>query len=288
MATLVNDDLVKKRVLFYLNNFWNCNYTDFVFPLPNSVYIGSSKLNQIKNGFKFLIKNTAAKRAIFLLYKNHEDENKQYLIFKDGSILETKIICDESYYEGTMFDVCYLNDKINISDTSMLKGLRVYKNNYSERYNFAVNFCNTCLKDMGLNKIYDNISEINLETNEEVYIISEKPLITADMIGNFYKWRDPRLVNFYLSVKERENHIDLYTTNFKIPKLFAKITGKLVEEIKNLDNYKNECIVNVNLDKDDFIIDAVCKDSTYPTSIRTIENIIRFKQENLQLCDLIS
>ena len=68
MFNLVTCEKTKSQVIFMLNNYWNCNYTDFVFPLPNYDFLQRKHLDIIKNGYLYTIKNIKHKRAVLMLY----------------------------------------------------------------------------------------------------------------------------------------------------------------------------------------------------------------------------
>jgi hypothetical protein len=73
--------------------------------------------------------------------------------------------------------------------------------------------------------------------------------------------------------------------------MFAKIHNsdsegkKYIEYIKNLENYKNNCIIDLNV-SDKINIIGVNNIKTIPSTVRSIEKILAIKNENLQLEDL--
>lgn len=272
----------KKQVLFYVNNFWNNNYTDFVFPLTKPLYITKCKCQYIKNNYKFLVKNSSLKRAILILYKNHNGENKQYIILKDNTILEVSLFFEEDYYNGTMFDIDYSEIEMYISDTFMSRGIIFSDMNYSLRYEEALDFClkNNKLK---INKIYSSIKEIILKDSEEVYFIPEKLPLNNNYV---FMWKPPESVTFSLLCEEEKEFINLYTTNFRINKIFAKAKNNLALDIKNLENYENNCIITVNIKDNNIVPESVSNDLLFQSNIRYIEDVIYFKQENIQFHDI--
>lgn len=287
----------KKQVLFYINNFWNNNYTDFVFPLTKPLYITKDNYQDIKKYYKFLVRNSSSKRAILILYKNHNDENKQYILLKDNTLLELNLFFEEDYYSGSIFDIDYLEmqpyitdnlttkdilfSEIYISDTFMSKGIIFSELNYSLRYEEALNF--SAKNNVKINKIYSSIKEIILKDSEEVYFIPEKLPLNNNYV---FIWKPPESVTFSLLCKEEKEFINLYTTNFRINKIFAKAKNNLARDIKNLENYKNNCIINVNIKDNNFIPESVSKDISFQSSIRYIEDAIYFKQQNIQFHDI--
>jgi len=142
MSLLITDEKVKKQVQFYINNNLRCNYTDFVFPISNINFIKRDDIHKIKSGYNFLVNNFNSKHGIFILYKNENNENKQYILFKNGDLIETNINCDESYYEDTILEVFYENEKIKICDVFCYKGIKLTIYNFTNRYNKALEISN--------------------------------------------------------------------------------------------------------------------------------------------------
>ena len=285
MFNLVTCEKTKSQVIFMLNNYWNCNYTDFVFPLPNYDFLQRKHLDIIKNGYLYTIKNIKHKRAVFMLYKNHEDLNKQYLIFRDNKIIETNISLDDDYYySGSIFDVTYDSEKVYIYDTYMIGGYIVNSCEYNVRHGYANLFPKNdyimCCKK------YNNMSEIgDINPDEEIYFVPNEKSILSGTVYCAYRWRPSELISFGLKVKENDEVLDLYTTNFKCDKLFARISGDTTEKIKKLKDYRDGCIVNFNVKKLEFDAENVQSEQEYPTNIRQIEKIILIKNENITFCD---
>ena len=84
------------------------------------------------------------------------------------------------------------------------------------------------------------------------------------------------------------------SSNFRKLTDFAKIcnnndNGKeYINNIKNLDNYKNNCILEINIKfpEGKIIIEKVNDEKIYPTSIRLIEKILFIKRENIKFEEL--
>lgn len=285
MSNQVTCEQTKEQVIFMLNNYWNCNYTGFTFPLPNYPYLERKNLDTIKNGdYVFTIKKVNHKRAIFMLYKNHKDENKQFLIFRDNTIIETNLKIENSYYRGSIFDVMYdESGKICIYDTFMAGGYRVNYCDYKERHDYAETVSKNS-DELSFCKTYNEIK--NISENEELYFINNVKCLVSGQDTSSFRWRPSELLNICLKVKENEKNLDLYTTNFKLDKLFASITDENVIKIKSLQNYTDGCIVNFNIKKVEFNFINVETEQKYPTSIKQIENIILIKHENITFLEL--
>jgi hypothetical protein len=275
---LVTDEKIKNQVIFYLNNNLNCNYTGFVFPIPNINFIKRDNLKNIKNGYKFLIKSSNAKHGILFFYKNENGENKQYILFKNGDLFKTDICCEESYYNDTIIEIFYENKKIQMCDIFIYKGNKMSSLNFSSRYYTLLNFSDKC-KDLECLPFYYN----EIKETEEIYMI---PLNIGSLnkFSTCFKWKNPKEITFLLKLKYSENSADLYTTIFKNEVLFAKIKGKILEDIKN--KYMNDSIINIKLENDNIYFFSASEDNIYPTSLRYIENIMIFIQDDIKLCEL--
>ena len=83
----------------------------------------------------------------------------------------------------------------------------------------------------------------------------------------------------------------MYSTNFKNETLFAKIHycdtdgRKYIDSIKKLENYCDNCIVDINV-SDKIEINGVNNFKTIPSTIRSIEKILSIKKEDLKLEDI--
>lgn len=283
MSLLITDEKVKKQVQFYINNNLSCNYTDFVFPISNVNFIKRDSIHKIKNEYNFLVNNFNSKRGIFILYKNENNENKQYILFKNGELIETNINCNESYYEDTILEVFYDNDndnaKIKICDVFCCKGIKFNMYNFTTRYNKALEISKDCQDLDIIIRFYNQ----ELNENEEIYIIPEYNSFLRKFV-HCYKWRNPENVTFSLKLKNSKESAELYTSIFKNDVLFAKINGNYANKIKN--KYTKECIVNVSLKGGLLDLVSESKECIYPTSLRFIENILSFIQEDIKLCEL--
>ena len=109
-----------------------------------------------------------------------------------------------------------------------------------------------------------------------------------------FKWKPCNLITFSLKCVENGEDLDMYTTNFRVLKLFAKIhysdpLGKeYILQIKNLENYSNECIIDINLINNVIEIIRVNDIKTLPNNIRSIEKILIIKSENIEMSHLIA
>ena len=286
MFTEVQSDKTKDEVLFILNNSWNKNYTGFSFPLPTSIALARTNLDQIKCGnYIFTLKDINSKRAVFILYKDSQGENKQFLVLRDSTVLETTYQINDYYFSGTIFDVSILDEKIVVYDTFMIGGFKVNNMNYTTRHSAACKFSE------GIDKLecctlYNNLNEIDVKDDQELHFIPVEDHLISGINFHAFKWRPSNVIEFGLLCEEKENEIFLYATNFKKNILFSKIKGKYIVEIKKLENYKDNCIVNTKFVDKELEFICVDVDKEHPSSLRQIENALFIKNENITFHDL--
>ena len=147
-------------------------------------------------------------------------------------------------------------------------------------------------------KYFLSISEISNENfeNEELFMIPNNLPITTGINYSCSKWKPADKITFNLLFEDDNEDVDVYTTNFKKLKHFAKIRNntpegmEYIKSIRSLENYKNGCIIEVNVDtcNDKINIVKLNDDKTIPTTIRAIEKILHLKKENITLEDIIN
>ena len=147
-------------------------------------------------------------------------------------------------------------------------------------------------------KYFHSISEISNENfeNEELFMIPNNLPITTGINYSCFKWKPADKITFNLLFEDDNEDVDVYTTNFKKLKHFAKIRNntpegmEYIKSIRSLENYKNGCIIEVNVDtcNDKINIVKLNDDKTIPTTIRAIEKILHLKKENITLEDIIN
>ena len=297
MQNEITDENFKKQIIFLLNNSWT-GRGDMYFPLQNSVNIEKRYIFKLKN-FKYIFykKDTVdTKRAILFMFLDRDGNNKAVIILKDFTIYEIDIECPYEYYQGTIFDVSYKPDEVCIYDTFSCCGSKINRITYLDRVAEAQTFKHN-IKSSSVSVTITEYSESisvydkNLKDTDEIFMIpNDLPIITGVNYSCF-KWKPSNLITFSLLVKENNEDIELYSTMFKNEILFAKIHNsdingkKYIDLIKSLDNYKNNCVIDANVNEQIEII-SVNSFKTIPSTVRSIEKIIAIKQENLKLHDL--
>jgi len=297
MLTEITDDDYKKQIIFLLNNNWT-GRTDLYFPAQTSINIERSHFTKLSD-YKYIFakKNTVdSKRGILFTFINAYSENTSVIILKDFTVYKIDINCSYEYFYGSIFDILFTDKRLTLCDSFMSAGNKVNTLSYLDRICEANYFKdNTLESTIEIDVLHwsENILEFSdLEKNEELFMIPNNLPITTGINYSCFKWKPTDRITFNLLVKENNKDIDLYTTNFKKLALFAKIKEdfpegkKQIEYIKNLTNYKNECIVEFNKNEEKIEILRVIEDKDIPTTIRSIEKILYHKIENITFEDI--
>lgn len=299
MLEEIIDEKFKRQIFFLLNNNWT-GTGDIYFPLQNSVNIEKRYIFKLKNFDYFFYKKDTqeTKRAVLFLFMDNTGQNTAVIIFKDLRIFKITLFCPDEYFICSIFDVSFSENENNICiyDTFLISGKKINKFKYIDRISEAETFIHNYAKcdfNITVTEYFDCISKIKdtLTENDELFMIpNDLPIITGINYSCF-KWKLPKLITFSLLVKESEQNLDLYSTKFKKEILFATIYNtdnegkKYIELIKNLKDYKDGCIIDVNVsDKMDII--GVNTIKNIPNTVRSIEKILSIKKENLNIEDI--
>lgn len=301
MLEEIIDEKFKKQIIFLLNNTWS-GKSDIYFPLQNSINIEKKYIYKIKQfDYIFYKKNTQeTKRVVLFLFLDNNGRNTSVIILQDFTIYKIDITCPDEYYQGSIFDVSYIENFICIYDTFSVCGQKINKYTFLDRLSEADTFIHNVLKCKIHLNIVEYTQELNdckdISENEEIFMIPNNLPIITGINYSCFKWKPSNLITFSLKVKEENDDILMYSCMFKNDILFAKIHysdpegKKYIELIKNLENYKNDCIVDLNISDGTArkMLDVV-KVNTFkniPSTIRTIEKILFIKQENIKIEDI--
>jgi hypothetical protein len=301
MITEIIDENFKKQIIFLLNNHWTGKH-ELYFPAQNSINIEKKHLFKLFN-FRYLyyIKNTVStKRSVLFLFKDVSGNNTAVLIFKDLSVYSIKLETMDEYYCGSIFEVSFSHktNDIVIYDSFLISGNKINYHPFEERISEAGFMISNLIKSeckITLVKFSDKIVDFKeLEKDEELFIIPNDIPILTGINFSFFKWKPAEKITFNLHVMEKEKDLILMSSNFRKLTDFAKIcnnndNGKeYINNIKNLDNYKNNCILEINIKfpEGKIIIEKVNDEKIYPTSIRLIEKILFIKRENIKFEEL--
>jgi|TARA_B100001769_G_scaffold254931_1_gene231066 hypothetical protein len=301
LSEIVNEEY-KKQVIFLLNNNWT-GRTDYYFPVQISVNLEKSHFTKLKYyNYIYAKKNTTdAKRGILFTFINSNAENVSIIIFKDFTMYNIYINCYHEYFYGSIFDISFTEENITICDVFMIGGNKVNTYSYLDRISEAEYFVNNTLEsETKLNtlKHFHCISDIlnaSLNENEELFMIPNNLPITTGINYSCFKWKPADRHTFNLLFEDDDfEDINVYTTNFKKMKHFAKIRNntpegiEYIKTIRSLENYKSGCIIEVGVDNNKMDIIKVSVDKKIPTTIRAIEKILYLKKENITIEDIIN
>jgi hypothetical protein len=297
MCKEILDDNFKKQIIFLLNNNWT-GRSDYYFPPQNSVNIEKRYLFKLHTYPYFYYKKDTVntKRAILFLFLDKNTENTAVIILKDFTMFKIDIDCSYEYYYNSIFDISYEPNSICIYDTFMISGRKINSYSFTDRISEGEIFKHSVISagiDISVTSFTNEILSFkdNLVETEEIFIIpNDLPIITGINYACF-KWKPANLITFSLLLTEDSGDIILSVTNFKKGLKFAKIHNsdpdgnKYINSIKSLENYKNGCIIDINISNKIEIV-GINNFKTIPSSIRSIEKILSIKKENLKLEDL--
>jgi hypothetical protein len=305
----IKDEKEKQKIIFLLNNLWT-GKTEYSFPQQICEYIERKDLFKLNSFmYYFYKKNTKReKRGILFLFTDSAGDKKPVLILSDYTIYILNIDCHFEYYRNTIFDVTLNDNKIVIYDTIYNSGVKINTYEFIERITEAENFKkNTYNPIFDICEYFTEISLLNgsiIPHEEEIFIISNNFPIIAGINRGCFKWQPIEHIYISLKVEEIESGMILYATNYKKEVPFSKIHssdehGKIyINDIKNLDQYKNGCVIDIYFDKNENennyenenkeVIKILRVSNNYPASIRYIEKLLYYKKENITIQDLMN
>tara|TARA_B100000963_G_scaffold361967_1_gene401404 strand:- start:3605 stop:4501 length:897 start_codon:yes stop_codon:yes gene_type:complete len=297
---MIKEILDKKNITtinFLLNNLFNIKFEDDEkIPLCTQLSLDRENLIKVKKyNYKYYVRdNVNYKRGILFFFKDRNSQNKVVIIDENFKFYNLNVIALDEYYNGTVLEILYNNENIILVDSYCINCINTMRYKFIERRLELDTFIHNLITNENI-KI--NIIEINnwekihnLNFNEEIIIVPEELPIKFGLNYSYFVWKNNKNINFSLNVRENNENLDLYTTNFKQFKLFATINNKSddILNIKNLVNYTNNCIVEFNIDEEKLTPQRVLVDKQYPSNIRIIERSILNKNENIKLDEIFS
>lgn len=296
MLTEITNEKSKELIIFMLNNYmFGSNIYSFV----GQNFINLEKKNFFKLSkfdYIFYNKNTVkTRRAILFLFKNASGLGEQVIILKDFKIFKIEdMTVDDNYVNGSIFDVSFNLDthEITIYDTFMICGHIKTHTTYNDRFNDCECFIhNVTHANIKLTETKDKAFEISDE--EELFMVPNNIPLVNGINYSAFKWKPANLITFSLQTKEIGDDMEMYTTNFRQLKKFAKIHNSdqdgndYINTIKSLENYKDECIIDINIEDGKIKILNVNNEKALPNNIRSIEKILLIKKENITFDDIV-
>lgn len=295
MLTEIINEKSKELIIFMLNNsMFGSNIYSFV----GQNFINLEKKNLFKLSkfdYIFYSKNTTStRRAILFLFKNSSGLGEKVIILKDFKILKIdNMSIDYNYFNGSVFDISFNleTSEIIVYDTFMICGHNKTHTTYMDRYNDCECFIHSVdYNNIKLTETNDKPFEI-LDEEELFMVPNNLPLINGINYSAF-KWKPCNLITFSLQTKEVEDGMEMYTTNFRQLKKFAKIHkeddngNNYINTIKSFENYDDSCIIDLNIEDNKIKILGVNTEKALPNNIRSIEKILLIKKENITIEDI--
>jgi len=220
----------------------------------------------------------------------------------------------DEYYNNTLFDGELIMNKngdwvFYIHDCISYQGENVSKQKYFNRLHYAHEFVeNTEYTDSPFsikNKPILNFTESGLKTILETEFdhntdgLVFTPVILPVHSGTQYsmfKYKDVSKHSFDFKITVKENKICVYMTDKSELKLFMKGNTEdadvleFYEELKNLDNWSDDCLVecSYDLEKDKYTPLLVRTDKVHPNGQTTIQRTFVNIKENINVEDLFS
>jgi hypothetical protein len=294
----IKDEEVKKKVKFLLNNLWYGKFSH-VFPQQTCDYIERKNLFKIKNFLYYYYKKNTKneKKAFLFLFTDSTSTNKSVIIYRDLSMYDITIDCNCDYYKNSLFDITVNENKIIIYDTIYSSGIKINEYTFIDRINEAENFKkNTSNPPFEICEYLDEFHDLNnslIKFEEEIFMISNNMPIVVGINRGCFKWQPSNFIYFSLKVVEDDNNLLLYTSNYRKDVLFAKIDSSVIEgemyinKIKNLNNYKNDCVIDIGLNDPDNEIIIIRVSANYPSSLRHIEKLLYIRKENVDIHEIM-
>ena len=313
--------LKNKQFIAFLLKSINFNYslrgTELTFPAPQPVSI------EKKDFAKFIQYNYSVSLKLdgvrFLIYfiKDRNNVNQCILINRALQFFNIIITAEDTIYNGTLLDGELIYNSAttkwdyNIHDAVIICGNKMNKLSHSVRledanlcintfiYPDITNAINIKVKDFykfeEMNNFIENIYKKS-ENNDGIIFMPENLPIISGTQFSMLKWKPENKHTFDFLIKELGS--DLNILIFHLGKIgsFAKVHEntpeghKFIEIAKNLNGYKNECIIECKFNKElnNFIPLFVRSDKTHPNSLRTIERTLFNINENITLDDFIN
>jgi hypothetical protein len=252
----------------------------------------------------------------FLMYFIRDKNNTTQCILVNRALQYYIINIDtdeDAIYNETLLDGELLYNKttskwdFSIHDAVILCGNKINKQSHSQRLmdtkccidsfieNKDSNTVNILIKEFhmfsDITNFIDNVYT-NVNSDGIIFMPENLPVISGTQYSMF-KWKPPDKHTFDFLITEVEDNFEVHVYHLNKMVVFAKIHNNIkegnefIQNTKNLDNYKNECILECNFDKsiNNFKPLLIRTDKTHPNSLRTIERTLFNINENITLND---
>jgi hypothetical protein len=295
MITEIYDKKYLTTINFLLNNIFSFKFEDDEkIPLSSQLSLNRDNLIKLKKyNYNCYIRNIEKyKRGVLFFFLNKHSDTKTVIVDENFKFYSVDIKTMDEYHKGTVIEILFNNENVILVDSYCVSYKNTMRYNFSDRQLELDSIIHNIISPLTITlvdfKKLGAITDVNKD--EELILVPEDLPIKFGLNYSYFIWRNSNNITFNLSIMEKEDCIDLYTTNFKQFKLFAKINDKLSEDvlsIKNLNNYKDNCVVEFKITENKLIATKVL-DKKYPSNIRVIERAILNKNEKIELKDIIN
>jgi len=313
-----------KQFINYLIKSININYSvkgnDLQFPAPQPVSIEKKDFIKLEKYKYYTSLKLDGVRFILYFIRDRNNVNQCILINRALNLYSIHINAEQNIFNGTLLDgEVIFNKETNqwdfvIHDALLLCGNKINKLTHSTRLNdtrcciesFIVkndnsspNTLNLTVKDFYpfedfktfISDVYDKSNN-----NDGIIFMPENLPVISGTQYSMLKWKPENKHTFDFLLKETDFGFEAYVFHLCNLNIFANIHSKIEEgkefigKLKQLNNYKNECIVECTFDKEknNFIPILVRTDKTHPNSLRTIERTLFNISENIQIEDFMN
>ena len=310
-----------KSFINYLTKTINLNYqikgNDLTFPAPQPVSLERKDFEKLqKYQYSVSVKLDGIR---FLLYfiRDKNERNQCILINRALNFYSVYLDVEQSMFNGTLLDgeLIYNNQynrwDFSVHDAIILSGNKVNKLPHSVRLTDTRLCLNTFVNYYNENNVFNiyvkyfySFENFEIfkkevfdqsENNDGIIFMPENLPVISGTQYSMLKWKPEKKHTFDFLVKESDIGLEAYVFHMSNLKLFANIHKKttegktFIDSCKELNNYKDECIVECTFDKNinNFNPILIRTDKTHPNSLRTIERTLFNINENIQLEEFV-
>jgi hypothetical protein len=310
-----------KQFINYLIKSINFNYSvrghDQTFPAPQPVSIEKKDFLKLKQYKYYTGLKLDGVRFLMYFIKDKNNKNQCIIINRALNFYNIIINAEDTLYNGTLLDGEIIYDTETkqwdfvVHDALIICGNKINKLSHSVRLNDTklcvesfINYNNTSTLNIKIKKFYpfeefagfiENVYNKSNNNDGIIFMPENLPVISGTQYS-MLKWKPENKHTFDFFLKEVDIGLEAYVFHMGNLNIFANIHAKteqgkeFIEKSKQLDNYKNECIVESIFDKDknNFTPILVRTDKTHPNSLRTIERTLFNISENIKIEDFMS
>jgi len=245
-------------------------------------------------------------RYLLLLIQDNYNINYSILINRslEFYIIDLNLQSNDLYSNISILDGELCNNEFIIHDSVIINGVKIRNMDHTTRLSHVtdniININNNNKLFIIKVKTFYKYSEfenfINMEYNQNnkkdgIIFMPNKLNVMSGTQYSLFKWKPLKQHTFDFLIKENNNNLQAFVYHLKNITLFAEIhyntdNGKIfIDKAKNLDSYKNECILECYYEDENFHPLLVRTDKKHANSLRTIERTLFNIKEDIQLKD---